>query len=544
MVQGLAFLSKKSWHTKNLANQEKVWVAEQRNEAEANKTKELARQIQQEHEQEDLDRISGKKTIMDRGIDWMYQGGTTGDLAREDAAKKAEEFLLGKEFVGTGAVRGDFDDAGKKEGIYNVLNVKPVAAAPPSVTSAAGEMAFQRDDDDPTSVKHRNESFRLRVKDPMFLVNQKHREKTVKAEKNRALYEKVVGPTTSLVDADADLKPRSKDSSKERKRDKKVIKREEKERRSDEKERKRHRRDDENHRMKRHHSRSRSRSRSHERARKSRRRETSYSGSRSKSSERHHDRTRQHRAERTGRHHHHKNEDEDRRRHKRAESPEEYDARHHGRLTDRNDDRKRTRRDSNDDDRSDRRRKDLPEKPSSQKRRNSEENADRRRGNHLEPPFASTGRDTHAPSRNSGSQGDRTANGGFGLQGGAKRGSINRDDLGPSKNLLRQKRNEQEAERRRIRAAAGSRRRVSVDDRAKALEEMKSNARCRDEVMARKASERRNHHDDEGALAGGRANFLQDLTRRTHGIAEGGASLSSRVAQNRYTNQRSHESFL
>jgi N-terminal domain of CBF1 interacting co-repressor CIR len=543
MVQGLAFLSKKSWHTKNLANQEKVWVAEQRNEAEANKTKELARQIQQEHEQEDLDRISGKKTIMDRGIDWMYQGGTTGDLAREDAAKKAEEFLLGKEYVGTGAVRGDFDDTGKKEGINNVLDTKPVPAAPLSMMGTAGELAFQRDDDDPTSVKHRNESFRLRVEDPMFLVNQKHREKTVKAEKNRALYEKVVGPTTSLVDADnADLKQHSKDSSKERRKDKKEMKREEKERRSDDKERRRHRRDDEDHRRKRHHSRS--RSRSHERSRKSRRREGSYSRSRSKSSERHHDRTRQYRSEKSsGYNHHHRNEEEDRRRHKRAESPEEYDARH-DRRADRNDDRKRTRPDSNDDDRSDRRRGDIPEKPSSRKHRNSNGDAYRRHGHHLEPNYASPGRDSHAPSRNSGSQGDGTAKGGFGLQGGAKRGSINRDDLGPSKDLLRQKRDEQEAERRRIRQAAAARRRVSGDDRSKALEEMKSDARRRDEVMARKASERPNHHDDEGARTGGQANFLHDITRRTHGIAEGGASLSSRVAQNRYTNQRSHESFL
>jgi anti-sigma28 factor (negative regulator of flagellin synthesis) len=47
MVQGLAFLSKKSWHTKNLANQEKVWMAEQQKEAEVAKTKELAKQIQQ-----------------------------------------------------------------------------------------------------------------------------------------------------------------------------------------------------------------------------------------------------------------------------------------------------------------------------------------------------------------------------------------------------------------------------------------------------------------------------------------------------------------
>jgi hypothetical protein len=34
MVQGLAFLSKKSWHTKNIANQERVWIEEQKKEAE------------------------------------------------------------------------------------------------------------------------------------------------------------------------------------------------------------------------------------------------------------------------------------------------------------------------------------------------------------------------------------------------------------------------------------------------------------------------------------------------------------------------------
>jgi hypothetical protein len=54
MVQGLAFLSKKSWHTKNLNNQEKVWMAEEKKAAEQRKTQELAKQIQQEREQEDL----------------------------------------------------------------------------------------------------------------------------------------------------------------------------------------------------------------------------------------------------------------------------------------------------------------------------------------------------------------------------------------------------------------------------------------------------------------------------------------------------------
>ena len=40
-MPGLSFLSKKSWHTSNLDNQERVWLAEQKAASEAQKTKEL-----------------------------------------------------------------------------------------------------------------------------------------------------------------------------------------------------------------------------------------------------------------------------------------------------------------------------------------------------------------------------------------------------------------------------------------------------------------------------------------------------------------------
>ena len=40
-MPGLSFLSKKSWHTSNLDNQERVWLAEQKAASEAKKTKEL-----------------------------------------------------------------------------------------------------------------------------------------------------------------------------------------------------------------------------------------------------------------------------------------------------------------------------------------------------------------------------------------------------------------------------------------------------------------------------------------------------------------------
>ena len=55
-MPGLSFLSKKSWHVKNLDNQERVWLAEQAKAAEDAKTKELADQIKQEREAEELAR--------------------------------------------------------------------------------------------------------------------------------------------------------------------------------------------------------------------------------------------------------------------------------------------------------------------------------------------------------------------------------------------------------------------------------------------------------------------------------------------------------
>ena len=237
-------------------------MAEQRKEAEANKTKELAKQIKQEREQEELDRISGKKTVKDRGIDWMYQGGTAGDLAKEDAEKKAEEFLLGKEYVGEGAVQGDFDDGDKKEGINNVV-------AQAAVQPEQNQQQQSQDNwlNEP-SVKDRNENFRLRVEDPMFVVSQKEREKIQKHEKTKALYDRVVGPADSDSDDDEEDRRRAK---KEKKRHKK-------------KKRSRRDRDDDDRKHRHRRRRSRSRSRSNERSRKNRRRERSYSRSRSRSS--------------------------------------------------------------------------------------------------------------------------------------------------------------------------------------------------------------------------------------------------------------------
>lgn len=191
MVQGLAFLSKKSWHTKNLANQEKVWMAEQRKAAEESKTKELAKQIQQEREEEELDKIAGRSSKKrDRGIDWMYEGGR-GEAAKEAELKQNEEYLMGKEFQPQGGKGGgDFADLESGGVLNDVITKKP-----PAVEKQVPEAAAHAPMNAEPSVADRNEAFRMRHEDPMFLVSRKKSEIQTQHDKKRALYERVVGPT-------------------------------------------------------------------------------------------------------------------------------------------------------------------------------------------------------------------------------------------------------------------------------------------------------------------------------------------------------------
>ena len=490
MVQGLAFLSKKSWHTKNLSNQEKVWMAEQRKEAEANKTKELAKQIQQEREREELDRISGKKTVMDRGIDWMYQGSAAGDLAKKDAEKRAEEFLMGKEYVGEGATQGDFDDGDQKQGIHNVV-----------AHAAAAQPEEQNDEwyNEP-SVKDRNENFRLRVEDPMFLVSRQEQEKINKHQQTKALYERVVGHVESDSDGGED-----KGRRKEKKRHKK----------------KRSKRDDDIDRKSRRRRRH-SRSRSNERRHKHRRRERSYSRSRSRS----------------------RGEDSPGRRHKDDRRRDDKYSRYR--------EEKSRRRDYDNDRRDNHRRRDYGDHrhrstEGSEERYHRRRDEDRRnrsddRGHHEKERSHH-----HEYERESQHEKEylRMKKDGYGLKG-ATTSTVNKNDLGPSKELLLKKRDEREAERRRIRETASKRRTKNDEDRARALQEMQADSRQRDETMKLHAAYRRKpDEDDDEAPTKGKASFLDDITKQTHGISgDGSASLSARVAQNRHTNQRLHDSFL
>lgn len=189
MPKGLAFLSKKSWHTSKLCNQEKVWIAEQQQKAEEVKIKELAKQIQQEREEEELNRISGKKpSRLDRGIDWMYQGGPKGDgkptaYEEEQRMKEQEEYLLGKEFNPNNVKKGDLAVAESSVGVNMVLTR---AAEHALDEQQIVEERSKRDD-----VQDWNSNFHLRHEDPMFLVEQKRKAEIEDRERKQRLMERV-----------------------------------------------------------------------------------------------------------------------------------------------------------------------------------------------------------------------------------------------------------------------------------------------------------------------------------------------------------------
>ncbi len=92
----LAFLAKKSWHTTNLKNVEKVWIAEKRAEDEVKKLAELQKQILEERQIQELRELQAKSgqvvKHVDNSMDWMYEG----PASQMQQQQNTEEYLLGK----------------------------------------------------------------------------------------------------------------------------------------------------------------------------------------------------------------------------------------------------------------------------------------------------------------------------------------------------------------------------------------------------------------------------------------------------------------
>jgi len=83
----LAFLCKKSWHTSNINNQEKVWQKEEEQKAEKRRTELLSKQMKEEREMEALRKLKGGAEGNER-LTWMYSAPIS--------ATDADEYLMGK----------------------------------------------------------------------------------------------------------------------------------------------------------------------------------------------------------------------------------------------------------------------------------------------------------------------------------------------------------------------------------------------------------------------------------------------------------------
>ncbi|EGZ15746.1 hypothetical protein PHYSODRAFT_509106 [Phytophthora sojae] len=194
----LAFLSKKSWHTANLRNVEKVWIAEQKHAAEEKKVAELRKNIEEERQLQELRQLQaaqGNKAAAVERLDWMYEGPSA---ARE---KTAEEYLLGKEYKGGDekAAKGDVDL---------------------SATTKYGSLALTK------SALPANDAFQRLNEDPMMLIRKRQQAAREQVLKNPVKMKKI-----------KDQVERLKEDKKARKKAKKAAKKEKKQARKEEKRR-------------------------------------------------------------------------------------------------------------------------------------------------------------------------------------------------------------------------------------------------------------------------------------------------------------------
>ena len=213
-MAGLSFLSKKSWHVSNISNQEKVWLAEQKAASEAQKTKELQEQIKAEREREEFDKLANKKSVGDRGTNWMYEGhgvagedaGKNNGGAKSEAAQavedaKNEAYLLGKEYVPEGQAKnsGDFAVASAMTGALEKASTYGATIGVGTNNNIEGESTLRIQDGKTAAVSsglvddHNtewNQEFHLRHEDPMFAVQQKQKQKLKDVEKKKRLMER------------------------------------------------------------------------------------------------------------------------------------------------------------------------------------------------------------------------------------------------------------------------------------------------------------------------------------------------------------------
>jgi len=539
-MAGLSFLAKKSWHTSNLSNQEKVWLAEQKAIAEEAKVKELQNQIKLEREKEEFQKLAGKKVVGDRGVDWMYEGGAAAGVGegQEDSAveeAKNEAYLLGREYVPEGMEKksGDFAMAAAMGGVLEKASTYGASIGVAGGSNTAESTTTLRLQDTSSNIttsaaaqgetqgSEWNQNFHLRHEDPMFAVQQKRLAQVNQLEKKRNLMERagmivkeVVRRKGEGVDTNIEDSERN-DTRESKKRDRKDSKRDRKERKK----------------KKRHHRRERSRSPS----------DSSRSSSESS--------RRRHRKKGERRHHRHHESGSSRRRHRGRDHSEERGG---GRREHPHSHRRRDNSDSEERGNG-RRREEYSHRQlhgrhshRDDDRREEHRHSSRGQGRYecsYHDGSRSPGRDLNARQSRS-PDGERKKSNeqyaptpnphkkeGYGLIGTSLTGKTNNEvkiindgnkkavSLGPDQKLLTAKREEAERERQARfdmgrRNGDGGR---SKQDRERALEEMKRNARDREDKYTQRSEKEDVEGEDYLPKDDGKE-FVSNLSAKAFGV--------------------------
>lgn len=107
-MSALKFLSKKSWHTATIRNNEKVWKKEQEAAKEKERIDELQKQLAEERKLAEVQRLeleSGRlgpgEVLKRRRLNWMYEHGPVPQEAaeKEKDEQEKEDVLLGKKEI-------------------------------------------------------------------------------------------------------------------------------------------------------------------------------------------------------------------------------------------------------------------------------------------------------------------------------------------------------------------------------------------------------------------------------------------------------------
>ncbi|KAJ0403188.1 hypothetical protein P43SY_005182 [Pythium insidiosum] len=188
----LAFLAKKSWHTSNLRNVEKVWIAEQKHAAEEKKLAELRKNMEEERQLQELRKLQaahGKKAESSERLEWMYQG----PMASGNSERTAEEYLLGKEYKPTEAAA----DA-RKLG-----------------DSAYGALAMNK------AALPANDTFSRLNEDPMMLIRKQQKSAHEDILKNPVKMKKIKAEVEKMLKEKKEMKKAKKKLKKEAKKERK-----------------------------------------------------------------------------------------------------------------------------------------------------------------------------------------------------------------------------------------------------------------------------------------------------------------------------------